>query len=95
MCSELKQLVDKLKADGIVKTQRVENILLSVDRKLFLTSFIPYADIRWEIGFGSTISAPHIHAYILELLDNHLINDSKVLDIGSGSGYLTICKSYH
>jgi protein-L-isoaspartate(D-aspartate) O-methyltransferase len=41
----------------------------------------------------ATISAPHMHAYALELLKKHLKPNCRVLDIGSGSGYLTACFS--
>lgn len=34
-----------------------------------------------------------MHAYALELLQQHLKPDAKVLDVGSGSGYLTVCFS--
>ena len=79
-----------MKAKGVLKSSSVAKALLSVDRKLFCSSD-PYSDEPKSIGFGSTISAPHIHALILELLKDHLKNGSSFLDIGSGSGYLTIC----
>ena len=31
------------------------------------------------------------HAYALELLKDHLKDGMKALDVGSGSGYLTVC----
>ncbi len=31
------------------------------------------------------------HAYALELLKDHLKEGMKALDVGSGSGYLTVC----
>lgn len=40
---------------------------------------------------GATISAPHMHAYALELLRDQLKPGSHILDVGSGSGYLTAC----
>lgn len=86
-----KQLVDSLKSRGFVKTSRVENWwTVSVDGKLFCGSD-PYHDTEKGIGFEATISAPHIQAIILELMEKHLKTGSIVLDIGSGSGYLTIC----
>lgn len=33
------------------------------------------------------------HAYALELLKDRLVDGEKALDVGSGSGYLTVCMS--
>jgi protein-L-isoaspartate(D-aspartate) O-methyltransferase len=49
----------------------------------------PYADSPQTIGYAATISAPHMHALATESLLPYLSPSSKVLDIGSGSGYLT------
>jgi len=87
-------LVESLKRKGTVKTLTVEKALMAVDRKLFC-SIDPYSDGAKSIGFGTTISAPHIHGYILELLESHIKTANSVLDIGSGSGYLTICMTYY
>jgi len=68
--------------------------MLKIDRKDFLsenTDF--YLDFPFSIGYNATISAPHMHAYALELLKDHLIKGNKCLDIGSGSGYLTLAFS--
>ena len=43
------------------------------------------------LGHGATISAPHMHAYALEYLTPHIKDKSNILDVGSGSGYLTSC----
>uniref|UniRef100_A0A915IQH3 protein-L-isoaspartate(D-aspartate) O-methyltransferase n=1 Tax=Romanomermis culicivorax TaxID=13658 RepID=A0A915IQH3_ROMCU len=51
----------------------------------------PYHDNPQSIGYGATISAPHMHGYALELLKDHLTGGKKALDVGSGSGYLTAC----
>lgn len=49
----------------------------------------PYNDNPQIIGFGATISAPHMHASAAESLLPYLHPAARVLDIGSGSGYLT------
>lgn len=46
-------------------------------------------DTPLPIGYGETISAPHMHATCLELLRGHLRPGARVLDVGSGSGYLS------
>lgn len=50
-----------------------------------------YTDAPQGIGYGVTISAPHMHAHALELLKDHLIAGERALDVGCGSGYLTVC----
>jgi len=50
-----------------------------------------YFDSPQLIGHNVTISAPHMHAYCLELLKDFLKPGARVLDVGSGSGYLTAC----
>jgi protein-L-isoaspartate(D-aspartate) O-methyltransferase len=42
-----------------------------------------------SIGYGVTISAPHMHAKACEAVVDLLKPGAKVLDVGSGSGYLT------
>ena len=48
-----------------------------------------YEDSPQPIGHAATISAPHMHASAAESLLPFLKPGHKVLDIGSGSGYLT------
>lgn len=48
-----------------------------------------YDDAPQSIGFSATISAPHMHASAVETLLPFLHSGARVLDIGSGSGYLT------
>jgi protein-L-isoaspartate(D-aspartate) O-methyltransferase len=64
--------------------------MLGVDRSFFAPRD-PYADSPQPIGYGATISAPHMHAYALEVLKDHLYDGSVSLDVGSGTGYLTAC----
>ena len=59
-----------------------------VDRGNYAPSF-PYEDSPQPIGHRATISAPHMHASACESLLKHLEPGSTVLDVGSGSGYLT------
>ena len=59
-----------------------------VDRGHYAPAFA-YDDSPQVVGFGATISAPHMHASACESLLPFLKPGAKVLDIGSGSGYLT------
>ncbi|KAJ5233463.1 uncharacterized protein N7469_005229 [Penicillium citrinum] len=59
-----------------------------VDRAHYAPSR-PYSDSPQSIGHGATISAPHMHGHACEYLIDYLYPGARVLDIGSGSGYLT------
>ena len=45
---------------------------------------VAYADRPLPLGFGATISAPHMHAHALEQL--RLRPGMRALDVGAGSG---------
>ena len=49
----------------------------------------PYKDVPKQIGWGTTISAPSMHAETLQYLHNKLSTAHTVLDIGTGSGFIT------
>ncbi|XP_045479727.1 protein-L-isoaspartate(D-aspartate) O-methyltransferase [Harmonia axyridis] len=84
------ELVRNLRANGIIKSDNVENAMLSVDRSHYCKNNA-YIDQPQSIGYGVTISAPHMHAHALELLKDQLTKGTRALDVGSGSGYLTAC----
>ncbi|KAI4141062.1 MAG: hypothetical protein LQ341_003622 [Variospora aurantia] len=63
-------------------------VVTQVDRAHYSPA-LPYQDSPQTIGFGATISAPHMHASAAESLLPYLHPSARVLDIGSGSGYLT------
>lgn len=77
-------------ANGIIRSEIVEKAMLEVDRGNY-SPVSPYMDAPQGIGYGVTISAPHMHAHALELLKDHLVPGERALDVGSGSGYLTAC----
>ena len=95
-----KDLVDRLCQAKIVKTEAVRKVLEMVDRGNYVPEY-PYMDAPQGIGMGQTISAPHMHAHVLEEFIPHLGNNQsqqssnngrrplKMLDVGCGSGYLT------
>ena len=95
----MKGLLNKLYQDKVVKSQIVYNTMLQVDRADFIEKD-PYCDDSQYLGYHVVISAPHMHAYALEYLYPALKNflnfnpkNFRLLDIGSGSGYLTVCLS--
>eukprot|EP00736_Rhodelphis_marinus_P010788 Rmarinus@m.15029 len=87
------ELVQNLKHNGLFQHSRVEDAMLAVDRAKYCPRN-PYEDSPQAIGFGQTISAPHMHASTLELLNERLQEGSRALDVGSGSGYLSACMAH-
>ncbi|EEB92493.1 hypothetical protein MPER_08986 [Moniliophthora perniciosa FA553] len=75
--------------NGIFHSERVAQAIAKVDRANYVRNKSDaYEDSPQTIGYGATISAPHMHAYAAEHLLPYLKPGAKVLDIGSGSGYL-------
>lgn len=89
-------LVDKLIRDGVLKSPKPITAMRNIDRIYFTpkSELYAYADTPQGIGYSATISAPHMHAYALECLQDYLLPNTSALDIGSGSGYLTLCMAY-
>ncbi|RDA95677.1 hypothetical protein CP533_1257 [Ophiocordyceps camponoti-saundersi (nom. inval.)] len=94
-CSGLSNaaLVENLWRHGLITEEVVKEAFLRVDRAHYAPTN-PYQDSPQPIGHMATISAPHMHATAIE----HVLPFARpraaspaprVLDIGSGSGYLT------
>lgn len=84
----------QLRARGIIDP-RVLDAMLRVPRHEFVAD--SYRDAAYEdhplpIGEGQTISQPYVVAVMLELLQ--LIGNEKVLEVGTGSGYVTALLFY-
>ncbi|XP_042042323.1 protein-L-isoaspartate O-methyltransferase 1-like [Salvia splendens] len=85
-------MVQHLQSFGIIKSKRVAEVMQTIDRGLFVPEgATSYVDSPMQIGYNATISAPHMHAMCLELLESHLKPGMHALDVGSGTGYLTAC----
>lgn len=83
-----KSLVENLRKLGYIKSQKVYEAMIKVDRRDFVPEEVAeeaYYDTPLPIGYGQTISAPHMVAIMLELLDLEV--GMNVLEIGTGSGY--------
>jgi len=91
-------LVEGLIHYGRIRSNRVAEAMLKVDRKEFTNPLYERGDAYYDhpvqIGQGQTISAPHMHAEALELLSDHLYPGAHALDVGSGSGYLSVCMAH-
>jgi len=82
-----KELIEKL------RKQKFPEIILKAFEKVEREKFIPeeyrddvYEDIALPIGHGQTISQPYTIAFMLNLLELH--DNQKILEVGSGSGYV-------
>ncbi|MCX8174739.1 MAG: protein-L-isoaspartate(D-aspartate) O-methyltransferase [Candidatus Micrarchaeota archaeon] len=82
------QTLSNLILSGYLKSKPVILAMRKLSRELFLpASQRPFA---WEdrplpIGFGQTISAPHMYAFMLEAAQ--IKPGMRILEIGAGSGY--------
>ncbi|KFY54919.1 hypothetical protein V497_07347 [Pseudogymnoascus sp. VKM F-4516 (FW-969)] len=93
------ELVENLYRNKIIQTPRVKEAMLKVDRGQYCPRHTSaYEDSPQPIGWRATISAPHMHASALESLFPSDCSAAtgypadrpmRVLDVGSGSGYLT------
>jgi protein-L-isoaspartate(D-aspartate) O-methyltransferase len=91
---ENKCLLTELILSGNIFSEKVLNVMLEVDRGDFAPpESNPYANCPQYLGYNVTISAPHMHAYALEYLSDYCVEGANILDIGSGSGYLTVALS--
>jgi len=69
-------------------SERVVEAVSRVPRELFVPEELramAYEDRPLPIGYGQTISAPHMVAIMCDLLDLH--EGMKVLEVGGGCGY--------
>lgn len=81
------QLVEEIKNKGI-SDSRVLNAIGNVEREKFIPktmAHLAYKDTALPIGYEQTISQPYTVAFMTEKLN--LKEGSKVLEIGTGSGY--------
>ncbi|MFQ5537503.1 MAG: protein-L-isoaspartate(D-aspartate) O-methyltransferase [Gemmatimonadota bacterium] len=84
-----RKLIEDIRSRGVDDLE-VLHLFDQVPRHLFLPEGVwprAYEDAPIPIGYGQTASQPSLQAYYLTLLKPTA--DEKVLEIGTGSGYLT------
>jgi len=82
------RMIERLRSQGIRNTA-VLRVMAATPRHLFVDEALAtraYEDISLPIGFGQTLSQPYIVARMTELLLEEA-SPSRVLEIGTGSGY--------
>ena len=85
---ERERLVAELETGGYLNDPNLEEAMLSVPRHVFVPPELrgeAYEDRPLPIGFGQTVSAPHMVAMMTAALQ--LERGQRVLEIGSGVGY--------
>lgn len=85
------RLVQRLQEQG-VQRQDMLDLIARTPRHLFLDEALShraYEDTSLPIGYGQTLSQPYIVARMTELLLNHASRLTRVLEVGTGSGYQT------
>lgn len=85
-----KELIKALIEENYLKTERIIDAFLAVDRADFVLEEYKseaYGDYPLPIGYGQTISQPATVAFMLELLQPK--EGDKVMDVGAGSGWQT------
>jgi len=82
------ELTAYLKEMGYIRSKEVEEAFLAVPREEFVPRSLrdsAYLDSPLPIGYGQTISAPHMVAIMTEALQ--VEPGHRVLEVGTGSGY--------
>lgn len=67
-------LIQQLCDIGIIKSMRAADAMKAVDRANY-APYMPYEDRPQGIGYGATISAPHMHATALQELEAAIMVD--------------------
>ncbi len=83
-------MVERLRAHYGIRDEKVLEAMRSIPRHFFVTEALrgrAYDDNALPINFNQTISQPFIVARMSELLE--VDKQSRVLEIGAGSGYQT------
>lgn len=86
--TEWEKLIDSLVKQSILNSPKVVNAMLAIPRLKFLPEEMQEysaVDTPLQIGFGQTISAPHMVSIMNEALQLEV--GQKVLEVGAGSGW--------
>ena len=84
-------LIENLSKARLITDPEVRRVLLAQDRRNYCQpGTAAYDDSPQRIGWNITISAPHMHANALQTLREQLRPGARALDVGSGSGYLSV-----
>lgn len=91
ICNSNAELVRYLVNQRLITTPEVERLFLKIDRAIFVPRErhqLAYQDAPQPLGYDVTISASNVHTIMLEALYSKIPKGGRVLDVGSGSGYM-------
>jgi protein-L-isoaspartate(D-aspartate) O-methyltransferase len=86
------QMIDQQVRAWDVLDERVLDVLRRVPRERFVTPehrYLAFADVEIPLPAGQRMLRPNVVGRLLQALE--LTGDERVLEIGSGSGYVTAC----
>ena len=89
LASEKITLLMELRRAGILNTHLL-SVIEKIPRELFIPQYFyrqAYDNIAISIGYGQTISQPKVVADMIQALE--ISHSLKILEIGTGSGYMT------
>ena len=93
MTFTLEDLISDLRNKQILRSSFIEAGFKNIDRSWFCREN-PYLDAAIDIGCNMCISSPHIHILSLELVKKLFPHAKKILDVGTGSGYMAAVLAY-
>ena len=81
-------MVDSLVKSNIISNAKLISAVKSVDRGRFINDQNPYLNKPYRISGKENMTDIFTHSVILQSICENLVDGSKVLDIGTGHGYL-------
>ncbi|KAI5710588.1 hypothetical protein M8J75_009939 [Diaphorina citri] len=93
--SQHEQDIRAVKNSSLIQSPDVWRVLRAVNRSYFLDQEYMSENssaLAVNVGYGYSCECPHIASHILSLTEPYLKTPgSLILEIGTGSGYLTVC----
>lgn len=93
MTTTLDGLIDHLKRRQILRSNFIEEGFRAIDRSWFCREN-PYFDAAIDIPCDMCISTPHMHILSLEMVKKVFPHAKKILDLGTGTGYMAAICAY-
>lgn len=86
-CSQA-DLVDNMVKAGLLQNKHEIDAFKSIDRQLFTSASSPYDNRPYPISSHQNMTDIFTHSVMISNLHSYWKNNIKILDIGTGHGYL-------